>query len=101
MIYPLHEVVPDAANPANIQLNATLFLLFLTMFQLIILNSAMVTRSIGLHCNQSNGPAVNLYMSLGYRKTKVLEPAVMPLLNGRYSDGQCNFFIKRLPTNRG
>ncbi|GAX76492.1 hypothetical protein CEUSTIGMA_g3937.t1 [Chlamydomonas eustigma] len=49
-------------------------------------------RSVGLHCNKKNTPAVTLYERMGYRKT-VLEPAIMPYLNGRAPD-RCHFYMK-------
>ena len=58
-------------------------------------------RSVGLHCNKHNAPAMSLYQSMGYRMTRVMELAVMPILNGRAEQGRCNFFVKRLSSAQG
>ncbi|KAG1662631.1 hypothetical protein FOA52_009616 [Chlamydomonas sp. UWO 241] len=63
------------------------------------LASSWGCRSVGLHCNASNGPAVSLYNKMGYRRT-VLEPAIMPWLNGR-PPTRCHFFLRRLPRGDG
>ncbi|GLC45342.1 hypothetical protein PLESTB_000312200 [Pleodorina starrii] len=53
-------------------------------------------RAVGLHCNPKKREPWALYHSLGYRDSGVVEPAVMPYLQGRPPD-RCSFLIKLVP----
>ncbi|KAG2489807.1 hypothetical protein HYH03_011756 [Edaphochlamys debaryana] len=54
-------------------------------------------RAIGLHCNPKKTAPWNLYtQQLGFRPSGVVEPAIMPYLQGRPPD-RCHFLVKLVP----
>ncbi|KAG2441869.1 hypothetical protein HXX76_003477 [Chlamydomonas incerta] len=52
-------------------------------------------KAVGLHCNPKKTAPWALYRSLGYRDSGVVEPWIMPYLQGRPPD-RCSFLVKRV-----